>query len=212
MLNQSTIAKVTKHKILDDIYNQIDLKRQTITGKIPYNYVARLVASHSTACPWLTRDCVNNEMRRRKKKGIFHSTPESATTDTTSVNIVTPPATPSVPASRIKGGRPVGTTQKNIKHNELAIVAAKNETTEIFVKEKKASGKKRLPPGRLAAIISEVKKRNFVPDDLKILESTIRPRVKKQRLSILQAHLGPQSPLSIRDGFCQNYDLDDSYA
>ena len=51
-----------------------------------------------------------------------------------------------------------------MKHNELAILAAKNEITEIFVKEKKASAKKRLPPGRLSAIISEVKKCNFVPD------------------------------------------------
>ena len=104
MLNQAKIAKVTKHKILDDLCNQIDLKKQTITGRIPYNYVARLVASHSTVCPWLTRDCINNEMRRRKKKGIFHSTLGSATVDTTSVHTVTPPSTPSIPVLRIKGG------------------------------------------------------------------------------------------------------------
>ena len=136
MLNQSTIAKVTKHKILDDLCNQIDLKRQTITGRIPYNYITCLVTSHSTVCPWLTRDCINNLMRRRKKKSIFHSALGSAIPDTTSVNVITPPSTPSIPALRIKGGQPVGTTQKKIKHDELVVLAAKNEITEIFVKEK----------------------------------------------------------------------------
>ena len=65
-----------------------------------------------------------------------------------------------------------------MKHDELAVLAAKNEITEIFVKEMKASGKKRLPPGRLSAMISEVKKRNFLPDDSIILESGIRSQVK----------------------------------
>ena len=82
-----------------------------------------------------------------------------------------------------------------MKHEELALLAAKNEITGIFVKEKKASGKKRLPPGRLSAIISEVKKRNFLPDDSIILESGIRSRVKNRRISVLQSHPGPQSPL-----------------
>ena len=72
-------------------------------------------------------------MRRRKKKGIFHSTLGSATVDTTSVHTVTPPSTPSILALRIKGGRPVGTTQKKMKHEELALLAAKNEITGIFV-------------------------------------------------------------------------------
>ena len=97
MLNQSRIAKETKHKILDDLCNQIDLKRQTMTGRIPYNYVARLVASHSTICPWLTRDCINNIMRQRKKTGIFSSALGSAIPDTTSVNVVAPPSTLSIP-------------------------------------------------------------------------------------------------------------------
>ena len=64
-----------------------------------------------------------------------------------------------------------------------------------MLKKKKALGKKRLTPGRLSAIISEVKKRNFLPDNSIILESGIRSRVKNRRICVLQSHPGPQSTL-----------------
>ena len=113
------------------------------------------------------------------------------------MNDVAPAPLPMIPdpVVRLKGGRPAGTTQKKTKHLELAILAAKNEITEIFVKEKMSCGEKRLPPGKLLSIISEVKKRNCLPVDTIILESGIRSRVKKQRLLVLQSHPGTQSPM-----------------
>ena len=70
-VNQDDTAKNLKAKILSDICNQIDLKKQTIDARIPRGYITGLVASHAAVCPWLNRDVINNELRRRKKKGIF---------------------------------------------------------------------------------------------------------------------------------------------
>ena len=56
-------------------------------------------------------------------------------------------------------------------------------------------GKKRLPPGRLSSIISDVKRRNCLTDESIILESGIRSRVKNHRLLVLQSHPGTQSPM-----------------
>ena len=56
-------------------------------------------------------------------------------------------------------------------------------------------GRKRLPPSRLSSIISEVKKRNRLPNESMIIESSIRSRVKKDRFLVVQSHPGTQSPL-----------------
>ena len=113
------------------------------------------------------------------------SPPDSTTTESTAQTAT----------ARLKGGRPVKSTDKRKKDNELAIIASKNEIASIFAKEKKLSGKKRLPRGRLGRIIAEVKVRNNLLDDTIIKSSCIRSRVKKQRTSVLQSHPGTPSPL-----------------
>ena len=62
--------------------------------------------------------------------------------------VITPP--------RTKGGRPEGSTSKRRKHNDLSVIAAKNEIVTIFEKKKKDAGNKRLKRGCLAEIIGTV--------------------------------------------------------
>ena len=98
---------------------------------------------------------------------------------------------------RGKGGRPNGTTDVNKKVSNLSVIAAKNEIALTLDSEKKSLGKKRLRAGRLDEIISEVKKRNGLPDDYVINKSTIRQRLKKkQNLMVYVDHPGHASPLS----------------
>ena len=60
--NQIEIAKATKQSIVNDLCNTIDLQRQTNKGRVPRSFVAGLLRSHMTICPWLTRDALNNEL------------------------------------------------------------------------------------------------------------------------------------------------------
>ena len=71
----------------------------------------------------------------------------------------------------------------------------KNEIAIIFTAEKKPSGKKRLPCGRLSRVILEIKVRNNLHEDTTIKASCIRSRIKKQRACILQRHPGTSSSL-----------------
>lgn len=157
----------------------------------------------------MTRDHVNNTLRNRDRaKGTVVITTDAALTTTSVAETTTAIATVSTPAestaiestaqavnTRIKGGRPAKSTDKKKKGNELALVASKNEIASIFAAEKKLSGKKRLPRGRLSCIISEVKLRNNLHEDTVIMRSCIRSRLKKERTCVLQSHPGTPSPL-----------------
>ena len=67
--NQIEIAKATKKSILYDLCNTINQAKQNNAGRVPFGFVAGLVRSHAAVCPWLSRDALNNEMRRRGERG-----------------------------------------------------------------------------------------------------------------------------------------------
>ena len=71
-LNQDNVVKATKKRILTDLCNRLDLKKQSNKCRIPRNFVSGLIHSHKTVCPWLTRDIINHEMRRRASAGTFY--------------------------------------------------------------------------------------------------------------------------------------------
>ena len=193
--NQYEIANRLRSKIISDLCNQIDLKKQTIDARIPRGYISGLIKSHAAVCPWLNRDVINNELRRRKKNGIFDSGYTPAINITTSVTdsalVGTDPD-----LNRTKRGRPEGTTDENKKRYEYAILSSKNEIVDLIKKEREDNKNKRLPVGTLSNIIKAVTKRNTLSSHY-ITESCIKSRLKKQRRDgmILNATPGPTSPL-----------------
>ena len=187
--NQNEIAKATRKNIVNDLCNTIDLQKQTNKGRVPMGYVAGLIKSHLSVCPWLSRDALNNELRRRKRLGCNLIMSRDANLVTTSVTDI------AVTAPRIKGGRPSGTTDVNRKNSEMAIIAAKNEICLQFDEDKKRAGKKRLGRGYLTKLISRVKASNGLGADVDISEACVRQRYKKARLFLEDSKTGPISPL-----------------
>ena len=97
--------------------------------------------------------------------------------------------------NRGKGCRPAGTNDKKKKIYELASLVAKNEIIEIYGRNKRNAGKKRLPRGHLISIICNVKKRNILPDDFLITESCIQQRIKTKAFRVVSSSQVPLSPL-----------------
>ena len=137
-LNQDDVVKATKKNVLTDLCNRLDFKKQSNKCQIPHNFVSGLIHSHKTVFPWLTRDTINNELRRRKGAGICSSV--QAPLITTGVTDVA--RTDKDSDERKKGGRPLGSTDKSLKMKEDAVIATKNEITEMFSNAKKKAGKK----------------------------------------------------------------------
>ena len=120
--SSTEIAKTTKKAILIDLCDQIDLRKQENKGRAPMGYIAGLVRSHTNVCTWLTRDALNNELRRRKRNGIgLLVSIDAASHITTSV----PDIAVAAPVERKKGGRPEGTTDARKKNCEFAVTVAK---------------------------------------------------------------------------------------
>lgn len=91
--NQADIVKTTKRAILDALCNQIDQQtNNSVNSKLPYGYVAGLVKGHAVVCPWLTRDSINNEIKRRNQKSklLVRTTANPMTTSVTDLADFTP--------------------------------------------------------------------------------------------------------------------------
>ena len=117
--NQTEIAKETKKTILYNLCDTIDQAKYDNNGRVPFGFVAGLVRSHGAVCPWLSRDALNNEMRRRKKRSRLLIRTR-AIQITTSVRVLQVAM-----ADRKKGGRPLGTTDERRKNSELAVIASR---------------------------------------------------------------------------------------
>ena len=192
-VNQNDIAQATRKNILKDLCDTINLRIQDNNGRLPMGYMKSMVSNMQVVCPWLTRDVLNNELRRRKRLGDDSISCEPATLATTGV---TDEADAAVPQNtRSKGGRPEGITDESKKNSEFAVIAAKNEISLTFTKDKKQAGKKRLARGHLKRLIADVKTRNGLGDDVHISEDCIRKRQKRGHLFIQSARRGPPSPL-----------------
>ena len=189
--NQIEIAKATKKSILHDMCNTIDQAKQNNAGRVPFGFVAGLVRSHAAVCPWLSRDALNNEMRRRGKRGSLLMISAHANQITTSVIDLAVAI-----GDQKKGGRPSGTTDERKKNDELAVIASKNEICLQYDEDrKKKVGKKRLPRGHLTSLISRVKRSNGLGEDVLISSACVRQRYKKARIFLEGSKPGPTSPL-----------------
>ena len=141
-INQNETAKQLKQAILQRLCNQIDLKKQHPNDRLPHCFLARLVASHEAVCPWLNRNVINNEIRRRKKKGIFYIlTPavDAATSATDDASAIGDKSN-----IRTKGGRPVGNIDNKRKHDEYTALACKNEIIHTYQIKKEGSRKEKI--------------------------------------------------------------------
>jgi hypothetical protein len=134
---------------------------------------------------------------RRAKKGIY-CCELGARATATGAEDVTPAAsltqTKTQPQERAKGGRPSGTTNKKKFEDVRVMISTKNEIAHRFFTEKNAARKK-LKRGRLDEIITEVKKRNNLSEDVVINKTLIRSRIKKN-IFVRNGHSGPSSPLA----------------
>ena len=135
-------------------------------------FVAGLVASHKDVCPWVSRNTVNYELCTWKRLGIYYEYP-GAVLAITSLADIARADFDTVIANRAKWGRPAGTTDKRKKSYELSSLAAKNEITEIYDRNKRKAGKKRFPHGHLTSIILDAKKRNALLDQIVIEDSKL---------------------------------------
>ena len=89
--------------MLNELCTIIDLKKKEYNGRILIGFVATLVKSHTVVCHWITRDTINNELRRHKGADISSSV--QAPRITTGVIDV---ARTDYNSDNRKGGRPVG--------------------------------------------------------------------------------------------------------
>ena len=128
-VNQNDIAQATRKNILKDLCDTINLRIQDNNGRLPMGYMKSMVSNMQVVCPWLTRDVLNNELRRRKRLGIgLLVSTDAASYFTTSV----PDIAVAASVDRKKGGRPEGTTDTRKKNCEFAVTAAKNQICMLF--------------------------------------------------------------------------------
>ena len=140
-------------------------------------------------CPWLSRDALNNEMRRRASSG-------NALIDSVRANQITTSVADLVVA-RNTGGRPGGSSDAKKRNVEKVVIAAKNELCEQYNKDKSnVDVNKKLPRGHLTNIISRVKRKYELGHDINITVACICQRFKKSRLIVESARPGPSSPLN----------------
>ena len=100
------------------------MERRCCSINNPMGFIVGLIRSHTIVCPWLTRDALNNELRRRKRNGIgLLVSTDAASHITTSVTGIAVAA----PVDMKKGGRPEGTTDARKKNCEFVVTAAKNQ-------------------------------------------------------------------------------------
>jgi hypothetical protein len=182
--------------------------------KVPYGFIEKLVKDMRDEAPWLTRDHINNELRRhnaRKKQSstISSSSPsllssslssdscmaddynsnkmsETSLTSTTNENELAELKE----SLRAAGGHPQGSTKEQKCLKKLAIKVLKNEVAILFAKEKQDTAAKgsTLPKGRLKAIIDDRKAHYNLPD-FHIPLSTIWAHMNHNNLIVEQCGL-----------------------
>ena len=203
LIEPNRTAKAAKKVVLTDICNTIDTNKRSCSlglhDRIPHGLVAQMVNNVTSVCPWVTRDSINNEYRKRQRQGHFYlneRTGDNPTIiDVTGVAPRTVSPTLTLDVVRARGGRPVGSTNESKQNGKMCYIATKNEIAIQYSLERRAAGKKRLKRGRLDEIISDIKKRNCLPDDFTVDKQLIRQREKTGNIFITQDNGGHLSPL-----------------
>ena len=192
MSYDKALRKQAIKTVVDSIANRIEEEAFKNDGKIPYGLVAKEVNDAKTIFPNLqiTRDHINNTLRRRKKNM------QSSLSSIVSPNPTSKPATTKI-------GRPTGTTDKRKRSECMNVKAAKNEICQIYHDEKKRhksehqgiAKKRNFPAGRLDQIIKEVKEKRNIGEDVLISKKFIRKRIENDRITVITPS-GPDSPLA----------------
>ena len=94
-------AKVVNKVVFVELCSQLDKAKQENNGKPPYGFVAKQVKKMQLVCPWLSRDMVMNEYRRRSRQ-----------LNVAGVKVSTEAASKNVQSNKSKNGRPIGTMKK----------------------------------------------------------------------------------------------------
>ena len=177
-------TKVVNKVVLAELCSQLDKAKQENNGKTPYGFVAKQVKKMQLVCPWLSRDMVMNEYRRRSRQ-----------LNIASVKVSTEAASKNAQSNKCTNGRPIGTTKKQKELLNKSLKATRNEIATIFVKEQQNRKKKntRMRKGRLSEIIESVTEKNNL-HDVTISCESMRQRVKRKKI-ITVVDRGVPSPL-----------------
>ena len=201
--------KYVKRTIIDQLCIRVWREKVKRSGKVKRGFITNLIGHNTNLCPTLTRDTLNNALRKYNKAGITSETElrvyyaKNRDTDTpftpdlpTAAPSISTPTIVSPPhnSKKFKGGRPKGTTYAQKKNSELAILATYNQIADIYSKERK-EGRKQIKRGRLEEIIKEAKEENNLPSEVVIKQSTIRKRFQKRRRTQVFVR-GVPSPLA----------------
>ena len=147
--------KLKKLALLDMFCFRVWEEKLQGSGRLQKGFISHLIKSNASLIPSLTRDALNNALRKYAKVGItsyatfsahypeklLHSvpTPQKAPptqsipmSGTTSPSAPPIPLTPSPQKPNCKGGIPEGSTIAERKNFEKAILSTLNEIAEIY--------------------------------------------------------------------------------
>mmetsp|Transcript_31321 Transcript_31321/g.37267 ORF Transcript_31321/g.37267 Transcript_31321/m.37267 type:complete len:250 (-) Transcript_31321:858-1607(-) len=191
-------AKVAKQQMISSICEELDNVKESNSGVLKYGIVSNLIHSYSSAAPNMkvTRHDVRNMLKKRSNYRAI----TTITAPNTEVTLEDPPITNTIVAatSRGNGGRPKGGTKYKHLNCKVALITAKNDIAILYADEKKRANnkKKRMRKGRLAEIISKVKRQGGLPDKVKLSPKVIQKRVDRGGLIVMnEKGSGQVSPL-----------------
>ena len=209
--NIKNIPSIVRKGTLNAVCNRIETASAANEGRMPHKYMAKLIAELQSdkATSWITKDMIKGRCRRRliAKKLKQKQTSESAATigllalsKNKHDNIIAPvlqDTATSVP--RNKGGRPKGSTvedgqERKNKQERVTNIAAIEYAKKCEQYHKKG---KICPKGTLVKVIEDAKIEVGVTnaDLTTICESTIRSRVKRQKLEPVVPRGGLVTPM-----------------
>ena len=214
-MSSDIIDKQVLRTVVAGITSKIEEAQMSNGGKIPYGCVVREIAAAAVLFPnvTVTRDQVNNALRRRKKKrmaivtAVASQPPTRPSFDPPSQLSFEPPHPPpsQQPSQSSVSPTPVPKvgrkTDKKKRSEKMNLVAARNEVCSIYSQElqqhkaDKTNCRKYFPTGRLDLIIKEVKDKRNISEDVIISKKLIRKRILKNKLVVLTPS-GPDSPLA----------------
>ena len=175
-------CKTVKKAILKSIAEQVDFQVDNAksAGESTYGIANAIIRQFKESQPWLNRNLYSHYVKTNK--------PPRVITVDTSIQVMSSldsepiaGAAPSTEVTKVlqKGGRPKGSTNKNIAELATRIIKAKNHAAVEFGKVKSETcGKKRVRKGSLDSIIEEAREKFNLPTEVKLNKKTIRSRFK----------------------------------
>ena len=172
-LKQAT--KELRNAFLEEICKQIDSAlRASGNGKVPYGFVTKIINETKTEEPWINKNIISFAWKKFSERNITKGVEKVVDNQRDDCSVK------ELKTSRLKGGRPKGTTLLMKRHLKESVIAAKNEITSIYHEKKKECNKKgeNIPNGWLQETINSIRIKRGLPPNIKIPISTIRNRTK----------------------------------